>query len=516
MNNLAADSIGITGQAQTDAARYRLTQAFCWLAAITVARIVYLTLHPFDLHPDEAQYWVWSQDLAFGYYSKPPVVAWLIAATTAVCGNGEACVRVSAPLLHLLAGLAVYGVGHRLYDRRVGFWAALAYVSLPGVSFSAVVLSTDAPLLLCWAVALYAFVRVLQENSWNWWLLFGTALGFGLLSKYAMVFFVMSAAIYLVLERRAVKTALPGFLPRLGVALVLAALIYLPNLLWNAANSFVSYAHTEDNVNLSGKLFRFDTLVEFIGAQFGVFGPILFALLLVILLRWRGWLHDRRKLLLVCFTLPTLALMIGQAFLSRANANWAAPVYVAGSLLVAAWVLEGVKSGAGLWRGRALLLTGSVALHLGAIAFLCVFLIATNGRPDALPAKADPFKRVRGWHELGATIALARREFGAMPMLVDERKLIAEVLYYGRPWSAGATKWRPGRIFDHFDLTRPFTEPAPDRVMLVTEREDASDITSRFAKADILAEIRTPIGVGRERVVRLYQLEGFLGYPGSR
>lgn len=517
MKDLSVDSVGgIAAKADAETTRYRLTQAFWWLAAITVARIVYLYVHPFDLHPDEAQYWVWSQELAFGYYSKPPVVAWLIAATTAVCGNGEACVRMSAPLLHLLAGLAIYGVGHRLYDRRIGFWAALTYVTLPGVSFSAVVLSTDAPLLLCWAVALYALVRVLQQNSWNWWLLFGIAVGFGMLSKYAMVFFLISAAIYLVLERRMVKTALPGFAPRLIASLVLAALIYLPNLLWNAAHSFVSYAHTEDNVNLSGDLFRFDTLFEFIGAQFGVFGPILFALLIIVLVRWRGWLHDRRKLLLVCFTLPTLALMIGQAFLSRANANWAAPVYVAGSVLVTVWVLNGLRDSASLWRGRALWLSGSVVLHLGAIAFLCIFLVASYGRPDALPAKADPFKRVRGWHELGASINLARREFGAMPILVDERKLMAEVLYYGRPWSADATKWRPGRIYDHFDLTRPFVEPAPGRVMLVTEREDASEITSRFAHSDILAEIRTPIGVGRERVVRLYQLEGFLGYPGSR
>jgi len=142
----------------------------------------------------------------------------------------------------------------------------------------------------------------------------------------------------------------------------------LPNLLWNAAHSFVSYAHTEDNVNLSGDLFRFDTLFEFIGAQFGVFGPILFALLIIVLVHWRGWRHDRRKLLLVCFTLPTLALMIGQAFLSRANANWAAPVYVAGSVLVTVWVLNGLRADASLWRGRALWLSGSVVLHLGAMS----------------------------------------------------------------------------------------------------------------------------------------------------
>ena len=503
-------AIGQSAAADADGNRYRLLQAVCLLGAMTVARVIYLTFHPFDLHPDEAQYWVWAQDPAFGYYSKPPIVAWLIAATTALCGNGEVCIRLSAPLLHLAAALAVYGVGHRLFDRRIGFWSALVYATLPGVSFSTVVISTDVPLLFCWALGLYGFVRALQHNSWRWWLLTGAAIGLGLLSKYAMVFFLLSAGIYLVVERRTVRATLPGIGIKLTVAVGLAALIYIPNLLWNAANSYVSFTHTEDNINLSGEKFRPDSLLEFIGAQFGVFGPVLFAMLLIVLLRWSGWISDRRRLLLVCFVLPTLALMIGQAFLSRANANWAAPVYVAASVLVTAWVLSAARQGD--WRGRALWLTGSILLHLGAITFLCVFLVATYGYPEALPSKADPFKRVRGWQELGATINIARREVGALPLLIDERKLMAGILYYGRPWSTDAVKWRPGRIHDHFDLTRPLVEPAPSRMMLVTERDDASEITSRFAHAEILAEIRTPIGIDRERVIRLYQLDGFLGY----
>lgn len=513
MRNLSFGSAanGLTGTADARTAACGLSRIVWLLAVITAARILYLYLHPFDLHPDEAQYWAWAQDLAFGYYSKPPMVAWLIAATTAVCGNGEACVRIGAPLIHMATALAVFGIGHRLYDRRVGFWSALVYATLPGVSFSAVVLSTDAPLLLFWALALYAFIRALEENRWAWWLLTGVAIGLGLLSKYAMIFFLLSAAIYVLLRGR--HGGLPiGATPRMLAALAIAALLYAPNLLWNIDHSFVSYAHTEDNINLSGDLFRFNTLIEFIAAQFGVFGPILFALLILVLVRWRDWSRDPRALLLVCFTLPTLALMIGQAFLSRANANWAAPVYVAAAVLVTARVMEWLREDRSLWRGRGLLVSGSVLLHVGAIAALCVFLVATYGRPDALPAKADPFKRVRGWHELGASVALIRREYGEAPLLVDERKLMAEMLYYGRPWAESAVKWRPGRVHDHFDLTRPLTDAAPPRMMLVTEREDASEITSRFSKAEVLAKVRTPIGVGRERVVRIYELEGFLGY----
>ena len=87
------------------------------VAAITALRLLWLALQPADLFPDEAQYWVWSQQLALGYYSKPPLVAWLIAATTRLFGDSEFAVRLSAPLLHAGAAFFVYGIGARLYDR---------------------------------------------------------------------------------------------------------------------------------------------------------------------------------------------------------------------------------------------------------------------------------------------------------------------------------------------------------------------------------------------------------------
>ena len=37
---------------------------------------VYLSSIPISV--DEAQYWLWSQNFDFGYYSKPPLIAWII------------------------------------------------------------------------------------------------------------------------------------------------------------------------------------------------------------------------------------------------------------------------------------------------------------------------------------------------------------------------------------------------------------------------------------------------------
>ena len=72
---------------------------------------------------------------------------------------------------------------------RVAFWSALAYLTLPGVSYSSGLASTDAPLLFFWALALLAFLRASTDKGWRWALLCGAALGLGVLAKYAMLFF---------------------------------------------------------------------------------------------------------------------------------------------------------------------------------------------------------------------------------------------------------------------------------------------------------------------------------------
>ncbi|MFX8577800.1 hypothetical protein ABTM02_20125, partial [Acinetobacter baumannii] len=62
----------------------------------------------------------------------------------------------------------------------------------------------------------------------------------------------------------------------------LAAMVYAPNFLWNAATGFASYHHTAANANLHGFSLHPGAFLEFAGSQFGVFGPVFAATLLVI------------------------------------------------------------------------------------------------------------------------------------------------------------------------------------------------------------------------------------------
>src|SRR5262249_59921854 len=129
------------------------------------------------------------------------------------------------------------------------------------------------------------------------------------------------------------------------IAIAIALVVYSPNFWWNVSNGFVSYLHTRDNAALSGSLFHPTAFIEFLAAQFGVFGPLLFAGLILSLATWRGFAEPRARLL-AAFALPTLGMMIAVSLLSRAHANWAAPTYIAATVLVVAWSLSRG------WRGR--------------------------------------------------------------------------------------------------------------------------------------------------------------------
>ena len=47
------------------------------LISVTLIRIYSLIVSPIELTVDEAQYWHWSRNLDFGYFTKPPLIAWV-------------------------------------------------------------------------------------------------------------------------------------------------------------------------------------------------------------------------------------------------------------------------------------------------------------------------------------------------------------------------------------------------------------------------------------------------------
>ncbi len=466
-------------------------------AAVTLWRILALSWAGHDLQPDEAQYWLWAQEPAFGYFSKPPAVAWLIGATTAICGDGTACVRLSSPLLHGAAALVVWRLGQDIGGPRLGLWSGTLYLTLPGIGFSSLLISTDVPLLAAWSVALLALWRLSQGGGMGWAIAGGLAAGVGLLSKYAMAYMLLCAALWAAIAPAAAKRVGVG---KAAVFLVIAAALLTPNLAWNAVNGFPTLRHTAANANLGGALLHPDRLGAFLAGQALLLGPVLFAALVLRLARIGRAASEAQRFLLA-FGLPVLAVMLVQALLSRAHANWAAVSFPALTVLLAQWLLDA---------GRGRVLAAALAIHLAVAAAL-----------PALPALAGDVRigrggtlaeRLQGWSRLGRAVAAQLDADGQPTLLLADRKAAALLSYYARP-KAGLRMWEPDGIAgNHFEMTWPLRAGESGPFLLVAPAEIAERIAARFASAAPRGGVAPPERPDRSSDWRLVRLDGFGGY----
>lgn len=475
------------------------------LALLALTRVAVLLLAQYNLGPDEAQYWYWSLDPAFGYFSKPPVIAWVIGLSTSLFGDAEWAIRLPSPIIHVGTGLLLYGLGARLFSPRIGFWAAVVFATLPAVWFSSGLVSTDVPLLFFWTLALFALRRLNDTHSWGDAVLLGAAVGFGFLSKYAMIYFLIGLALWLVVSPRGrwLFRSWKGL-----AALLLAAAIFAPNILWNLEHDFATASHTASNANWGSELFNPDEFVTFVADQFGVFGPLMFAALLWGFVRLRTWSArgevEERHLFLLCFTVPALAVVAVQAFISRANANWAAVSYSAGTLLVVAWLLAP--------RTPRWLLPSSVVLHLVGGIFLYALLLSP-GLIEAL-GRTNDFKRVRGWdtiaEELQTRLAEEPGRFAAV--LTDNRLVHTELLYYLRPSPVPIRTWDwDGSPGNHFELVHAYSTDMRTPVLYVSRNQPPTGVFAQFESVETLGRIEIPIGGKRRRVFWLHALDGYRG-----
>jgi 4-amino-4-deoxy-L-arabinose transferase-like glycosyltransferase len=484
--------------------RERLSEQDDWawllvlLAALLAIRLLALVLARTDLFFDEAQYWTWSRELDFGYFSKPPLIAWIIRRlATDVCGNAEWCVRAPSAVLYTITSVFVFLAGRALYDNRIGFWSALVFATLPAAAFSSLVISTDVPLLACWTLALYAWIKLVQSQRFVYALLVGAALGLGLLAKYAAIYFLLCVAIDARSDKRA-RAALGG--GRGIVALAISLTLIAPNLFWNATHSFATFSHTAENAGWKELPIHLSAGLAFLGSQFAVFGPILFAVL--IWMAWRALRYgcEEPQCRLLAFSMPVILLLVLQALLSRALANWAAAAYPAATILVTAELL----------RHWPRLFRISLGPHLGAALVITLPPIFAPEITKVTGPDWNPYARVLGWRDLAATTRRLAEQQGVKSVLTDNREVTGELLYYLRDTSLPVLIWWRGEPpRNQFEITHPFTASAPEPLLYVTLNTGRTSVPKRFGTAKKLETPSFTSDTAPRRERRFYLLRGY-------
>ncbi|MEO1241672.1 MAG: glycosyltransferase family 39 protein [Pseudomonadota bacterium] len=480
-----------------------MTSFWVVAAALLILRVFALVASPADLGPDEAQYWFWSRDPAFGYFSKPPMIAWVIGVTTGLFGNAEWAVRLGAPLLHTGTGVFLYLTARRLFTQRTAFWVGLAWLTIPGVTLSSFLMTTDALLLFFWSGALFFLFRLVLAQTPK---LFdftglGAAIGFGLLSKYAMIYFPVA----LILATGAIPGVRKALLrPALILTAAIATLLVIPNILWNAGNDFQTVAHTAANANWGASLFRPDNLFAFIFEQFAIAGPVFFGVFLWS--NYRRWRDANaaspddttiNTLTLLAFT--PLAIVCVQAFISRAHANWAVAAYPAIIILTVTWLHQ---------RYAAWVVKATVGVH-AALALAFALALSHFSIVDRL-GLASAVKEIRGWEEQSHAVAAMAKGYDAV--MIDDRALMGAMLYYEREMQLEIVAIDPNAsISHHYEAFKAFDPEIQKRVLFVTTRDDAAHVDYRFRQIEPLGPVSARLGPGLTRTYHLFDVSEYFG-----
>ena len=462
-------------------------QRLTWIVVLglTAARILALALNQTGLYLDEEQYWLWGQNLDFGYFSKPPLIGWLIGGVTALAGSDSVFwVRFPGPLLHGVTALLLARWAHEAlvepseHPAQTGFWVALAYVTLPIATVGSFVIATDSVMAPFLAVALLTYWRMLDRPGLRLAILTGLLVGIAMMAKYAAIYVFLFAAIAAVFVPRF------RIQPRHAVAIVLATvLVILPNLIWNLTHDLATLTHTAGNAGWlsEDKAARFTPLsiLGFLAAQSVVMGPILFCTVLLIYLRP----VRSGQLALIAFSLPVFVLVGGQSVVSDVNANWTFSACLAATPMAVIWLLQR-NARRTLW---------------AAIGLNCVLVIAlplATMAPHRIVVDDKPLlARYLGRADMAAQILDAARVSGATAILTGNRAFLADLFYEGRDsqipvYSTSATD----KVLHYYAQTYPLPDTVDGPVLYVSRKEFAPN-----CDATVVAQLNTVGGAYEKR-----------------
>lgn len=519
------------------------------LVALTVLRLISGFFAPFSLQVDEAQYAGWAHSFAAGYYSKPPFIAWVLGFAQGTCdifqiNNIEGCTRMLQAPAFLLTGLLVGASAGQLFDdQKIALFSTVLFLILPLTSFYALVATTDAWLLLWWSLALFTFILA-QKNpsSWLAWVVCGLALGMGMLSKYSMALFVVSALLCMwrqnqLFENKTLFQPRPTLVKPL-LACLIAFLVFLPNLLWNINNGFPTLQHhvaiSQVSESAGGAWtlsHALEELITFFSAQFVVFGPWAFLSLLLISFtsisdRMMPQRDQKPMQFLLMFIWPMLGLILLQATMSRAHSNWAVPAYVAGTILVSAFWVRQMQ--AYFYVGFLhKILFGKRALQASVVfgLVLTVLMIAIphwgQSTPELQISHLNPLRKLQGWKDVALWVK-ARENNGHLRVIAEDRDLLAALSVYAYPEAYPPLAWNPTRHQDNhyrwfYDLAKAKPTSQPMLMVLVAEQGATLENTlqQRFEQVQPITDASLSaieIG-GNHRHAFAFEVSGFKGYP---
>ena len=409
---------------------------------LLLAQLAYLAAGVIELSEDEAYQWVWSKHPALSYYSKPPLIAWTQWLGTHLWGDTEFGVRFFSPVIAATLSIMVLRFLAAVRLARTGFWLIIVMGATPILASGSILMTIDPLLVLFWTAAMIAGWRAVQpEGRLQDWLWVGIWMGLGFLSKYTVLFQLVSwAAVFIWLPAARRHLRKPG--PWL--ALFITCVCAVPVVIWNVQHNWITINHVANDGRL-GQPWQ-PTLryfIDFVFAETVLFNPFFVALLILAIIGWKRGERTALECYVLLMGAPVFVFYLLFTFHSRVLPNWIAPC-----------ILPFCFFGALRWDAvrRAWPRLGDTLLRIGlALGWLAVILLHDSGLLQkavqrTLPPRADPLKRLRGWTEFAAALEAKRAELlkrGGEVFLIGDHYGVAGLMSFYVPEAKASITKRP-------------------------------------------------------------------------
>ncbi len=433
---------------------------------------------------DEAYYWIWSKNLAGGYYDHPPGVALVIRLGTEIAGDTELGVRLISILLALPMSFALYRTASILFgDRRVAANATILLNLTLMAAVGTLIVTPDSPLLVASSFVLFFLAKVLESGRGTWWLAVGGAVGAALLSKYTALFFGPAILIWLISVPK-LRRWLVSPCPYLGA--LVALLIFTPVILWNAEHQWVSFIKQIGRAEIDN--FRPSFIAELIPTQIAFATPPVFvlgAMGLYALARREEGMFAARALINAMFW-PITLYFLWHSLHARVEANWFAPVYPSFAIAAA------VAASSTRWqsyRQRVAAFCLRWASPVGVLMFAALLLQANTGALTGFRRDATVRSVGVGWRALASEIENARSRVGASCLLVPDYGTASWLTFY---MPKGSCVVQPTQRIRWVNMEQPDPAKLEGKLLWVDEVRITPQpyVTATFSKIERVGEFR--------------------------
>lgn len=296
----------------------------------------------FCLGNDEAYYYTYALYPALSHFDHPPMVGWVIQLFSLnLHFSSEFFIRLAAVIAGTVNTWLIYCIGRQLRDELTGWYAALLYTaSIYGFVITGVFILPDSPQSVFWLSAvlflLKSFRGEIDSAAKRSFLLAAVMMGLAFLSKYTTAYLWLGMIIYiLVYNRQWLKTCV------FYIAHLLMALLFLPVLVWNVQNDFVSFLFHSGRVEPVPAAFTPDYFLTEIAGEALYTNPINLVIIILAVAAYFGRKFKAEKpeiALLLASALPLIVTFLAISIFRRTLPHWNGAGYMTLVPLAALWL----------------------------------------------------------------------------------------------------------------------------------------------------------------------------------